>query len=306
MARDDSNIEVKKGTQFRAVIADSNALWEVKSRKGSDAWLCEVVDEPVVIDGKTYRGDYAGQQDVFLESKIRQSLGMSRLFNNLGDERRAAAEALCPGDIVYIRKSADCYIKCEVVPIDSLPEGVDVPANNQGDTTLKAIALVGAWRSECFFAPHGERQYVDYFVGRFFESIRAAEAKDRVVLYPNTSPTTEIPAAVRPLTPELDALPEVISEPVPMSAAQQVSATAYQQTQQLKQCLDASLLKIREEGYSGKGVNEPRVSDNVESWEALRDELTDNLGKINQQIDEMKRAKAHEARFADDEGPSGP
>ena len=56
---------VKKGMQFRSTLADGNPLWVVKRSLGG-AWLCEVVDEPIEIDGKVWTGDFAGAEKSFL------------------------------------------------------------------------------------------------------------------------------------------------------------------------------------------------------------------------------------------------
>jgi predicted RNA-binding protein with EMAP domain len=53
-------------TTFRATHADGNPLWLVKAHQGRDTYLCEVVNEPIEVNGKTYDGEWAGTRKAFL------------------------------------------------------------------------------------------------------------------------------------------------------------------------------------------------------------------------------------------------
>ena len=76
---------VKKGMQFRSVLADGLALWVVKRSLGG-AWLCEVVDEPYEIDGKVYEGDYTGTEKSFLSREILASANYEAIFKGISND----------------------------------------------------------------------------------------------------------------------------------------------------------------------------------------------------------------------------
>ncbi len=122
---------VTVGTQFRAVIADCNALWETKTRvKGG--WRCVCVNEPIKVGDKTYPGEYAGQVKLFTDREISQSVGMANLFDGImgaGDRLFAAKK---PGDIVHYHNGFGDFVRYEMQP----------------DRQWKPIALVGNWKND--------------------------------------------------------------------------------------------------------------------------------------------------------------
>lgn len=131
---------VKEGTRFRSIVADCNALWEVKRKAGRGVWECFVVNEPSAINGRLIDGEYAGRIDVFREADIKAKVAMEDLFaKNMSDHERFYA-SLQLGQIVHYDSSFGQYVRCEVVM------GTTVHKKN-GHKCLKPIALVGAWPS---------------------------------------------------------------------------------------------------------------------------------------------------------------
>ena len=124
---------VKKGMQFRSVLADSNALWVVKRSLGG-AWLCEVVDEPYEIDGKVYEGDYTGTEKSFLSREILASANYEAIFKGIRNDHDSFYASLDEGDIVHYNNGFKNFVRCEVV----------FDADEQKNK-LKPIALVGEW-----------------------------------------------------------------------------------------------------------------------------------------------------------------
>ena len=124
---------VKKGMQFRAVLADSNALWVVKRSLGG-AWLCEVVDEPYEYDGKVYEGDFTRTEKSFLSREILASVNYENIFKNIRNDHDRFYASLDEGDIVHYNNGFKNFVRCEVV----------FDADEQKNQ-LKPIALVGEW-----------------------------------------------------------------------------------------------------------------------------------------------------------------
>jgi len=125
---------VKKGMQFRSVLADGNPLWVVKRSLGG-AWLCEVVDEPYEIDGKVYEGDFAGTQKSFLSREILAGNAYENMFKDMMSDHDRFYASLDEGDIVHYNNGFKNFVRCEVV----------FDADEQKNK-LKPIALVGEWR----------------------------------------------------------------------------------------------------------------------------------------------------------------
>lgn len=121
-------------TTFRAHYADGNPLWKVLRPQGRGAYVCEIVNEPIEIDGKMLDSDFAGTQKVFLDSEIQGSIGMSALFDGLHNEHDAYYRSLRPGQIIHYDNGFNQYVRCEVVV-------------HEGEHQLKPIALVGNWQS---------------------------------------------------------------------------------------------------------------------------------------------------------------
>lgn len=119
-------------TTFRATYADSNALWRVIRSQGKGTYLCEIVAEPIEIDGHVYSGDYVGVQKAFLRTEVLHSLNMQQFWNDIHDDCDKFYDSLRPGQIVHYHNGFGCYVRCEVVLEDQIK--------------LKQIALVGDWQ----------------------------------------------------------------------------------------------------------------------------------------------------------------
>jgi hypothetical protein len=131
---------VKKGMQFRSTLADGNPLWEVKRSLGGvmslcQAWLCEVVDEPIEIDGKVYEGDFAGAQQSFLSREILAANAYEDMFKDMRNDHDRFYASLDEGDIVHYNNGFKNFVRCEIV----------FDADEQKNK-LKPISLVGEWR----------------------------------------------------------------------------------------------------------------------------------------------------------------
>lgn len=118
-------------TTFRSTYADSNALWCVVEKKSKDCFLCEIVNEVFEFEGKTYNGDYAGVQKVFLKSEIQQAVGWQEFWNDVHSDHDNFYNNLKVGQIVHYHNGFGSYVRCEVV------EG----------KKLKSVALLGNWHS---------------------------------------------------------------------------------------------------------------------------------------------------------------
>ena len=126
--------KVSKGMEFRAVYADSNALWKVLRHLGGGAWLCEIVDEPIEIDGETYDGDYGGEQKSWLSREILGSIDMSSIFQDHADKTEEFYARLNVGDIIHYCDGFGRYVRCAIALADD------------GEKYAKPIALVGDWK----------------------------------------------------------------------------------------------------------------------------------------------------------------
>ena len=126
--------KVSKGMKFRAVYADSNALWKVLRHLGGGAWLCEIVNEPIEIDGETYDGDYGGEQKSWLSREILGSIGMSSIFQDCANKTEEFYARLNVGDIIHYCDGFGKYVRCAIVLADD------------GEKYAKPIALVGDWK----------------------------------------------------------------------------------------------------------------------------------------------------------------
>jgi hypothetical protein len=121
--------QIKPGTTFRSVIADCNALWKVLKRQGTNAYLCEVINEPQEYDGRIFDSDYAGHQDLFQREHIFGSINMKNIFAELGNKHDGFYANLTPGEIVHYSSSHGRYVRCTVT----------------SEQELLPIALVGEW-----------------------------------------------------------------------------------------------------------------------------------------------------------------
>jgi hypothetical protein len=147
---------VRKGMQFRYCHADSNALWEVKSKKGSGVWLCEIVDEPIEIGDRTYPGDYAGTERVFRSAEIIGAVNMEEMYQELGNQHDQFYAVLTPGQKIHYNNGFGEYVRCEVVEED-------------GKNKLRPIALVGNWSSHDL--PY-RRNTGEVYLGYYGEKIK--------------------------------------------------------------------------------------------------------------------------------------
>jgi hypothetical protein len=118
-------------TTFRSSYADSNALWRVIGKKSKDCFLCEIANEVFEFEGKTYDGDYAGIQKVFLKSEIQQAVGWQEFWNDVHADHENFYKDLKVGQIVHYHNGFGAYVRCEVVE----------------SKKLKPVALLGNWHS---------------------------------------------------------------------------------------------------------------------------------------------------------------
>jgi hypothetical protein len=133
------------GKQFRSVIADCNALWVVKSARGRGAYICEVVNEPFEIDGKTFDGDYAGQRRTFGREEIEAALQWQAYTEASWKKHTDFYDDLALGQIVHYHDGFGQYVRCEVVTADNPRKDIDHPSVSDGEKCLKELALVGNW-----------------------------------------------------------------------------------------------------------------------------------------------------------------
>jgi len=134
-----------KGKRFRSVIADCNALWEVKGSRGRGVFECEVVNEPWEHEGQTYDGDFAGRVGVFTREHIEAALAMEEFWQRSHDEHEEFYASLGDHQVVHYHDGFGQYIRCHAVTATE-----DVPGMagiKKGDRCLREVALVGAWRA---------------------------------------------------------------------------------------------------------------------------------------------------------------
>lgn len=122
---------VTVGMEFYAPYADSNSKWIVRKSLGG-AWLCEIVNDPIEIDGKTYPGEYNGTKKSFMSHEILTSLAMVAMFDGIADENQKFLQSQKPGTILHYHNSFGQYVRREVVRVGNVNK-------------LKSIALVGKW-----------------------------------------------------------------------------------------------------------------------------------------------------------------
>lgn len=124
--------KVHVGMEFRSIIADCNALWQVKKHLGRGSWLCEVVNEPIVVGNQTCDGEHAGIQKAFLSKDILGSVGLANLFEGIANENERYLQSLAVGAIIHYHHGFGQYVRREVVL-------------HEGQKKLKDI-LLGLWR----------------------------------------------------------------------------------------------------------------------------------------------------------------
>lgn len=72
--------KVTIGLRFRSVLGDTKALWEVREALVQDYYECEVLNEPNIIHGTHFDGDFAGRKQAFHENEILGHLRIDALF----------------------------------------------------------------------------------------------------------------------------------------------------------------------------------------------------------------------------------
>lgn len=121
--------KVCKGVRFRAVIADCNALWEVRSKVGRDDWKCVVVSE-----------DYEGTERIFAAKEIESALKSIEYFTKARKAMENFYSSLKLGDIVHYDNGFGEFVRCIVV------NGITTHSDGNVVKCLKPIALIGNWK----------------------------------------------------------------------------------------------------------------------------------------------------------------
>jgi len=140
------------GMRFRKVLADSNALFEVKDKYDGRTWVVEVVPDPYEYtrpDGTidTFEGDWVGRQDVMTSSQILTAVNYERRLTARFDSQADWFDGLEIGEVVHYDNGFGNFVRCRVVMGTTENVGGVNPAENVGRKVLQPIALVGAWRS---------------------------------------------------------------------------------------------------------------------------------------------------------------
>jgi hypothetical protein len=172
--------------------ANSNALWEVKRSRGRGVFECEIVNEPIEINGRMIEGDYAGVRKLFDAREIEAA---SRWQELEAADHEAFYEGLRVGEIVHYHDGFGQYVRCEVVIAETV-RPVDHPSIKAGEKCLREIALVGAWREYDLWA----------------DSYHARGVREQRLFHPNASCIWENPKFARREGPR------TLSDPTAMPA----------------------------------------------------------------------------------------
>jgi hypothetical protein len=121
-----TTIKVGKGTLFRSVYADSNALWTVTRSRGKGVFEAVITAED---DG----ADYVGVAKVFTREEITQSVRWAASCAAGQSRGDAWYDSLTPGQIVHYCNGFKQFQRC-------------VASMHEGKMQLRPIALVGEWR----------------------------------------------------------------------------------------------------------------------------------------------------------------
>jgi len=127
---------------------DTCALWRVLRRYSAGQYVCEIVDQPLEYDGRTYSSDGAGTQQIFARANIVKAIEGDERTRQLHVETEQFWEDLELGSVVHYHDAFGRFVRCEVVRTD----GEAVRGVEAGQKCLKAIALVGNWQS-CDLGP---------------------------------------------------------------------------------------------------------------------------------------------------------
>lgn len=166
------------GQTFRSAYADGMPLWKVTRSRGRGVYECTTVDEPVVIDGKSYPGDYANVMKLFTTAQVEHAVQMADHFRSLMNDHEAFYASLQAGQVVHYHDGFGQFIRCEVVELAEATR-LDFDTMLAGSKVLKQVALVGAWRSYDLKA----------------DGFRAKQIREGKLMKPNASNIYENPKA---------------------------------------------------------------------------------------------------------------
>jgi len=131
---------VQKGTKFRSSYADSNPLWVVRRRIRSGVFECEILNEPIEVDGKTYDSDWVGTVRTFTREHIETALAFAEWQRGLRTAHESFYDGLELGRVVHYHNAFGKFIRCEVVVAPAGERGLE-----EGEKCLRRLALVGEW-----------------------------------------------------------------------------------------------------------------------------------------------------------------
>lgn len=208
-------MKVSIGTQFRSTYADGNPLWEVKRKLGPSVWEAVVMPDPVVIDGKTFEGDWEGTTKAFRSADILASLKMAQFWKHSGDDSERWYASLKVGLFVH-QKNFRGFVRCKVV-LDA-----------EGKKAVLPIALVGEWgKSEL---PHRD------VTGDIYLPYHAKQIADKEVFHAHASHFWEYRNDKGDLDPRQ--LPPISLEVQLMTAEESARATLWQQVYRVRKVLE--------------------------------------------------------------------
>lgn len=127
-------MKIKIGTEFYAAYADGVSRWKVIGKKGPETWAAEIQPDPIVINGKTYEGDWVGVQKAFFEKEIIQALEWEKFDEEQKKKHEGFIKSLKEGQTVHYHHGFGGFVRCRVVQKD-------------GENTLLPVAIVGEWSS---------------------------------------------------------------------------------------------------------------------------------------------------------------
>jgi hypothetical protein len=146
-------MKITIGTKFRYHYADANPEWEVKASRGRGVWTCVIVDCP----------DYSGTTKLFSTREISGSIGMTDMWQKLGNESDEFFNRQVPGTILHYSNGFNQFVRCKVT----------------SDKQLLPIALVGDWRE--YDLPRRQRD------GTIYLGYHAQTVKEMKIFRPNAS-----------------------------------------------------------------------------------------------------------------------
>jgi hypothetical protein len=136
-------IQVKVGTEFRSVYADSNPLWRV-TRIDGDVVHAVIVNEPIEIDGRMIDSDWVGRRDLFYMDRVVAALEWEERIRATIASADEFFDGLELGAIVHYHNGFGEWVRCRVVEYDH--DFRTGPSEYKaGQKVLLPIALVGNW-----------------------------------------------------------------------------------------------------------------------------------------------------------------